>query len=305
MAPPSHHPESAAKSTAGMANIRELIDEWLLRVLPEPGTPPSRLHVAMREAVFPGGKRARPLLTCLIAANYGRLEDEMVGRMAAAVELVHCASLVHDDLPAFDNADERRGKPSCHAMFGEATGILVGDALLTLAFETLARASLQRAETAIKSIRLLAAATGSRSGIIGGQGLELQTNVDVDAYHAQKTSALFRAAAGGGALAAGHEEHVGRWERFGELIGHALQLRDDLDDCLSTAELLGKPTGQDAANNRPNAVIQHGVAEAERKLDRTVEEGLDLLEGGAASPSLRDLLLVVSGRRRLAEVALF
>src|SRR5205823_899715 len=133
------------------------------------------------------------------------------GRMAAAVELVHCASLVHDDLPAFDNAETRRGLPSCHAAFGEPTAILVGDGLLTLAFEALVTAPLEKAVTAMRMSRLLADAAGSRRGIIGGQGLELQTNPDLDAYHSLKTSSLFRAAAAGGALAAGHEDDVPRW----------------------------------------------------------------------------------------------
>jgi geranylgeranyl diphosphate synthase type II len=215
------------------------------------------------------------------------------------VELVHCASLVHDDLPAFDNAAERRGKPSCHAMFGEPTGILVGDALLTLAFETLAGGPLESAERSVRMIRLLADATGSRSGIIGGQGLELQTSVDLDAYHNQKTAALFRAAAAGGAIAVGRYDEAARWERFGMLCGRALQLRDDLDDCVANAELLGKPTGQDALYGRPNAVDRFGVETVQRILDQTVEEATALL----GLPSDENAALVklverVAGRQR-------
>jgi geranylgeranyl diphosphate synthase type II len=182
-------------------------------------------------------------------------------------------------------------------MFGEPTAILVGDALLTLAFESLAGAPATEAQTALRMVGLLAQATGSRGGIIGGQGLELQTNVDVNTYHAQKTSALFRAAAGGGALAADRHDEFPRWARFGELIGRALQLRDDLDDCLSTAERIGKPVGQDAANGRPNAVERFGADEVGRVLDETVREALSLL--GPATPSsgaLRDLVGLISGR---------
>jgi geranylgeranyl diphosphate synthase type II len=287
-----------SRSALEQPRARRLLSQvewWLDRVLPVPGSPPARLHVAMREAVFPGGKRARPALVCLVADSYGAGERELTGRMAAAVELVHCASLVHDDLPAFDDAAERRGKPSCHAMFGEPTGILVGDALLTLAFEALAGAPLGEARTAVLLTRLLAEATGSKAGIIGGQGLELQTNVDLDAYHSQKTSALFRAAAAGGALAAGREGEVPRWSRFGELIGRALQLRDDLDDCIGAAAELGKPVGQDAANGRPNAVDHFGVDEVRRILDETVDEALVLLGGKRGEP-LADLVRLVAGR---------
>ncbi|MSP60831.1 MAG: polyprenyl synthetase family protein [Myxococcales bacterium] len=286
------------------ARTLALIEEWLDRTLPHPGSPPSRLHLAMREAVFPGGKRARPALVCMVAELHGAGGAELAGRMAAAVELVHCASLVHDDLPAFDNAEERRGKPSCHAMFGEATGILVGDALLTLAFEVLASSPLVEAERAMRLTRLLADATGSRSGIIGGQGLELQTNVDLDAYHMQKTSALFRAAAGGGALAAGADADLARWLRFGELIGRALQLADDLDDCLSSAEVCGKPVGQDALFDRPNAALRFGVDEVRRTLGQTVTEAVGLLgTPSLATEPLRALVHLISARHLAAATA--
>src|SRR6185503_502639 len=130
------------------------VEEWLLRVLPTRDAPPCRLHGAMHDAVFPGGRRARPLLCRLIGDHYGAGDDEMVGRMAAAVELVHCASLVQDDLPCFDNADMRRGQPACHVVYGDATAILVGDALLTLAFEPLANAPARRAPVAFRLMGL-------------------------------------------------------------------------------------------------------------------------------------------------------
>lgn len=297
--PTQRHPRPRPTPDQIEARLLNFVEEWLDRLLPVPGMPPARLHVAMRDAVVPGGKRARPLLSCLVAERCGDGGSELTGRMAAAVELVHCASLVHDDLPAFDDAAERRGRPSCHALFGEPTGILVGDALLTLAFEALGGAPLAQAERALRLIRLLADATGSRSGIIGGQGLELQTNVDVDAYHQQKTSALFRAAAAGGALAAGADDAaVAHWGRFGELCGRALQLRDDLDDCLATAEEIGKPIGQDAANGRPNAVDRFGVDEVRRVLDEVVAEARALVGDGDDAAALHALVDRVAGRRR-------
>jgi geranylgeranyl diphosphate synthase type II len=278
---------------------RAFIDAWLDRVLPAVGNPPTRLHFAMRESVLVGGKRTRPLLVMLVAESYpdGPRHPELVGRMAAAVELIHCASLVHDDLPAFDDADTRRGRPSCHAAFGEPTAILVGDALLTLAFETIASAPVEHAARAMKMARLLAEATGSRAGIIGGQGLELQTNVDIVAYHSQKTSSLFRAAAAGGAIASGHDDDVLRWSRFGELLGHALQLRDDLDDCVCSESDIGKPAGQDAMLGRPNAVESSSVDEVKDRLTEMVSEASALLgDPSDSTGTLRSLIALVAGR---------
>src|SRR3954469_6246640 len=138
-----------------IGQAQAFVEEWLLRGLPTRDAPPARLHGAMHDAVFPGGRRARPMLCRLIADRYGGGDDELVGRMAAAVELVHCASLVQDDLPCFDDAATRRGQPSCHVVHGEATAILTGDALLTLAFEMLANAPVRRAQMAFRLMGLL------------------------------------------------------------------------------------------------------------------------------------------------------
>ena len=189
----------------------------------------------------------------------------MVGRLAAAIELVHCASLVQDDLPCFDDADTRRGPPACHVVYGQATAILVGDALLTLAFETLANAPARRAPVAFRLMGLLTAAAGSSHGVIGGQALELEPHpVELEIYHRHKTAALFRAAAAGGAICCGVEADVSRWARIGELIGCALQLRDDMEDVERQSDDIGKPTGRDAALGRPNAALRFGVEGARR-----------------------------------------
>jgi geranylgeranyl diphosphate synthase type II len=262
-----------------LGQAQAFVEEWLLRALPSRDAPPTRLHGAMHDAVFPGGRRARPLLCRLIADRYGQGDDEMVGRMAAAVELVHCGSLVQDDLPCFDNAATRRGLPACHAVHGEATAILVGDALLTLAFETLANAPVRRAAVAFRLMGVLTAATGSSNGIIGGQALELEPlPVDLGHYHQQKTAALFRAAAAGAAICCGAEADVSRWARIGELMGCALQLRDDLDDVESTEAATGKPTGRDAALGRPNAALQSGPENA-RAMRAAIIEGVSELLG--------------------------
>jgi geranylgeranyl diphosphate synthase type II len=246
----------------------------------------------MHDAVFPGGRRARPLLCRLIAERYGHADDEMVGRMAAAVELVHCASLVQDDLPCFDDANTRRGLPSCHTVYGEATAILVGDALLTLAFETLASSPARRGQTAFRLMGVLTSATGSSNGIIGGQGLELEPHqVDVGHYHRQKTAALFRAAAAGAAICCGADADVSRWARLGELMGCALQLRDDLDDVEGASDQMGKPTGRDQALGRPNAALASGIENA-RAMRAAIIESVSELVGPATAENDALRLLV-------------
>lgn len=232
----------------------------------------------MHDAVFPGGRRARPLLCRLVADRYGQGDDEMVGRLAAAIELLHCASLVQDDLPCFDDAKTRRGLSACHVVYGEATAILVGDALLALAFETLANAPARRAQMAFRLMGLLTAAAGSTHGIIGGQALELEPHpVELDIYHRHKTAALFRAAAAGGAICGGAEADVPRWARVGELIGCALQLRDDLDDVGASASGLGKPVGRDAALGRPNAALREGIEGAQARRTEIIAAVRELL----------------------------
>ncbi|MDB4965112.1 MAG: geranylgeranyl pyrophosphate synthase [Myxococcales bacterium] len=261
-----------------VVQAQAFVEEWLLRLLPTRDAPPARLHGAMHDAVFPGGRRARPLLCRLVADSYGGGDDEMVGRLAAAIELVHCASLVQDDLPCFDDAATRRGQPACHVVYGEATAILVGDALLTLAFETLANAPVRRAPVAFRLMGLLTAAAGSSHGVIGGQALELEPHpVELEIYHRHKTAALFRAAAAGGAICCGAESDVSRWSRIGELIGCALQLRDDMEDVGGNAADLGKPAGRDAALGRPNAALQVGMDGCQHKRAEVIDAVRELL----------------------------
>jgi geranylgeranyl diphosphate synthase type II len=261
-----------------LVKAHAFVEEWLHRALPTRDAPPARLHGAMHDAVFPGGRRARPLLCRLVADSYGGGDDEMVGRLGAAIELVHCASLSQDDLPCFDDAATRRGLPACHVVYGEATAILVGDALLTLAFETLSSAPPSRASEAFRLIGLLTAAAGSSHGVIGGQALELEPHpVELEIYHRHKTAALFRAAAAGGAIICGAESDVPRWARIGELIGCALQLRDDMDDVGAAAAELGKPAGRDALLGRPNAALQVGLDGCQQKRAEVIAAVRELL----------------------------
>ena len=261
-----------------LARAQSFVEEWLMRALPTRDAPPARLHGAMHDAVFPGGRRARPLLCRLVADSYGGGDDEMVGRLAASLELVHCASLVQDDLPCFDDAGTRRGLPACHVVYGPATAILVGDALLALAFETMANAPARRAPVAFRLMGLLTAAAGSSHGVIGGQALELEPHpVELEIYHRHKTAALFRAAAAGGAICCGVEADVSRWARIGELIGCALQLRDDIDDVGAVATDIGKPVGRDAALGRPNAALNYGLDGCQHKRAEVIAAVRELL----------------------------
>lgn len=212
---------------------------------------PARLREALEYAVFPGGARIRPAV-CLAVAEAcrpSRPPSTLAYAAAAAVELLHCASLAHDDLPCFDDAALRRGRPSVHRAFGEATAVLVGDALIVAAFASLASASAPAA-----AIAVLAKAAGACGGLVSGQAFELEPEggADVTRYHEAKTGALFEAAARLGALASGAD--AARFAPFGRSLGRFYQVADDVADRYATASLLGKPVGQDAANGRPTAI---------------------------------------------------
>lgn len=225
---------------------------------------PPRLREAIGYAVFPGGGRLRPSLCLAVAAACGDANPERAEAAAAAVELVHCASLVHDDLPCFDAAALRRGRATVHVRFGEPTAVLVGDALLVVAFETLARAS------AVAELALLTTSTGPARGIIAGQAWENERAIPVDEYHRAKTAALFDAAAGMGAMSA--EADPRPWRAFGELVGRAYQAADDVADATATELSIGKTTGRDAILDRPSAVRTYGVENARKRVLSLLEE---------------------------------
>jgi geranylgeranyl diphosphate synthase type II len=190
---------------------------------------------------------------------------------AAALELIHCASLVHDDMPCFDDANMRRGKPTVHLAYSEPLALLTGDSLIVLAFDLLAR---QDADRALPLIRHLATRTGMPHGICAGQGWESEGQIDLSAYHRAKTGALFIGATQMGAIAAGQDPEP--WEELGARIGEAFQVADDLRDALFDAEELGKPVGQDTIHSRPNAVTELGVDGAVLRLK-------DILGGAISS----------------------
>ncbi|MEM6594312.1 MAG: polyprenyl synthetase family protein [Pseudomonadota bacterium] len=235
---------------------------------------PAKLASALHYTVTPGGARIRPTILMSVAMACGDDRPEVANAAAAALELIHCASLVHDDLPCFDDADTRRGKPAVHRAFGEPLAVLTGDSLIIMAFEVLARAALHDPMRAIGLINVLAKRTGMPNGICAGQGWESEDDIDLSAYHRAKTGALFIAATQMGAIASGQDPD--QWEELGARIGEAFQVADDLRDALYDEETLGKPVGQDDAHGRPNAVSELGV-------DGAIQRMRDILGGAIAS----------------------
>ncbi|NNF23631.1 MAG: polyprenyl synthetase family protein [Rhodobacteraceae bacterium] len=238
------------------------------------GSVPAKLASALDYAVTPGGARIRPTILMNVALACGDDAPQMADTAAAALELIHCASLVHDDMPCFDDAEIRRGKRSVHRAYSEPLALLTGDSLIVMAFDILARAGHSDPARALGLIRILSARTGMPGGICAGQGWESETSVDLSAYHQAKTGALFIAATQMGALAAGQDPEP--WEELGARIGEAFQVADDLRDALYDEATLGKPAGQDDLHARPNAVTLLGV-------DGAVERLKNILAGAIAS----------------------
>ncbi|GJD35843.1 polyprenyl synthetase family protein [Methylobacterium aerolatum] len=236
-----------------------------------PGAPPL-LAEAIRYAVFPGGHRIRPRLCLSIARACGEDDPALADAAAAAIELLHCASLVHDDLPCFDDAPTRRQKPAVHIAYGAPIAVLTGDALIVLAFETLARGTRRYPARLARLVGLLAKSAGSPSGITAGQAWESEAHVDLSAYQQAKTGALFAAATVMGAAAAGADAEP--WRHLGEALGEAYQVADDLRDVACRQEEIGKPAGRDATLGRPNAAALLGTGGALDRLARLTREAI-------------------------------
>ncbi len=281
--------ERALNAAVGRAEVR--------------GCPP-RLAEAMCYAVFPRGARIRPRLCLSVAAACGDDNPALAEAAAAAIELLHCASLVHDDLPCFDDAAIRRGKPSVHRAFGEPLAVLAGDALIVLAFQILAPAALATPQRLPGVLATVGDSVGVPFGICAGQAWECESAVDLSEYQRQKTGALFAAASMAGAAAAGAEH--GPWRDLGALLGEAYQVADDLRDAVSAPEEIGKPVGQDAAHGRPSAVLSLGLDGAVRRLETLTGAAAASIPDCPGGADLRKLLLLEAGRllpRQLASAA--
>lgn len=274
------------------------IEAALKRALRAPGseTTPPTLAGAMVAAVFGGGGRLRPMLTLAVAEACGDPLPRLSEAAAAAVELLHCASLVHDDLPCFDDADVRRGRPSVHRAFGEPAAVLTGDALVVLAFEQLARVRRVPASRVLAVMQVVAGGAGHAGGIISGQGWELEPSVELHRYHGAKTGALFEAAASAGALSAGADPAP--WRRVGGLLGEAYQVADDLADALGDPRSAGKPAGQDARFARPSAVQALGLEGAYDRLDALEQRALDAIPPVVGRLAVQTLVVGALARLR-------
>jgi farnesyl diphosphate synthase len=259
-------------------------DHALAQALPNDSQPPIELHRAMRYAVLGGGKRLRPLLVyaagIALGANLAALDAA-----ACAVEFIHAYSLVHDDLPAMDDDALRRGRPTCHIVFGEAMAILAGDALQALAFEILAVGSTDDAGTRLRMLQVLGRACGAE-GMAGGQAFDLaavgkKLGLDeLERMHDYKTGALIRASVMLGALASGHRDTatLDALDRYGRAVGLAFQVRDDILDVEGDAAVIGKTQGKDAAADKPTFVSIIGMDASRRRLDELVAQSLTAVE---------------------------
>jgi geranylgeranyl diphosphate synthase type II len=262
---------------AYLAEQVHIVDQTLDKWVPAESTDPASIHKAMRYSLFAGGKRIRPILA-IAAARAVSDSPDGIENAAATLELIHTYSLIHDDLPALDNDDLRRGRPTCHIVFGDAMAILAGDSLLTLAFEVLGRLPLIDAERKIRLVEELARASGTVGGMIGGQVNDIEgekkipTAFLLESIHRAKTGALLRASLRMGAIYAGAtSEEFAALSEFGERVGLAFQIIDDVLDVEESSEKLGKTAGKDAAQHKVTFPAVYGL---ERSRTMAEEERL-------------------------------
>ena len=263
---------------------RQAADAALERLLPLAQQHPTSIHQAMRHSVFAGGKRLRPILCMEAGRMVAGTLPAGIEDVGAALEMLHTYSLIHDDLPALDNDDLRRGRPTCHKAFGEATAILAGDALQTQAYEVLAQIRCP-ADARVAIIREVAHATGTIDGMIGGQVVDLEAEhkkpdlTTLEYIHRSKTAALLTASVVSGGLYAGAtEEQITRLRAFGQGVGLAFQIVDDVLDVTQTSEQLGKTAGKDTAAEKATYPALFGIEESVRKADALVDAACTQLD---------------------------
>ena len=277
-------------------HVQERIEQALSAALASaeaPGCPP-RLAEAMRHAVFPGGARIRPQLCLAVAKACGDRHPRLADAAAAAIELLHCASLVHDDLPCFDDAATRRGVPSVHAAYGERLAVLAGDALIVLSFQSLAVAAVGTPQLLVPLLVAIGRRVGMPLGIVAGQAWECEPAVSLAAYQRQKTGSLFAACTEAGALAAGADPAA--WRAFGLSLGEAYQVADDVRDVVATTESMGKAPGRDQALHRPSSAAELGLSGAIAHFDRLLARAIQDIPRCEGADALRQLVRAESER---------
>jgi geranylgeranyl diphosphate synthase type II len=288
-----------------LAQKREEVDQFLERVMPSATTPPTTLHESMRYSVFAGGKRIRPILAIATAEAVGEAPKAILP-VACSLELIHTYSLIHDDLPAMDDDDFRRGKPTNHKVYGEAVAILAGDALLTLAFELCSRAELTDGLDPLRQVQIireLACGAGT-FGMVGGQVLDIQAeNKDIDLatlqnIHKHKTGMLIRAAVRMGAITAGATPgQLESLTRYAEDVGLAFQIADDVLNVTGSREELGKDAKTDAKRGKKTYPVFYGVEGAKRMAEACVQRAIEQLSSfDAKAEPLRELARYITAR---------
>jgi geranylgeranyl diphosphate synthase, type II len=266
-----------------LTQARKIIDSELDRFLPAESTSPTNIHAAIRWSVFAGGKRFRPALLLAVGETFGASRESLIAT-ACALEMIHTYSLVHDDLPSMDNDDLRRGRPTCHVRFGEATAILAGDALLTLAFKTVAEDDKLSATTRALLVSEIARAAGTPEGMVAGQAYDLEAESrsvgaeELETIHRLKTAALITAAARCGAIIA--DASTAAREAVTEYAGQLgllFQITDDLLDVTATAEIIGKTPGKDARARKATYPAMHGIEATRNYLANTHAAAVEAL----------------------------
>jgi geranylgeranyl diphosphate synthase, type II len=286
---------------------RLAVDAALERLLPAETTEPVSIHTAMRYSVFAGGKRIRPILSLVAARIFepdAKPEASHAMHAACAIEFIHTYSLIHDDLPALDNDDLRRGKPTCHKKFGEATAILAGDGLLTLAFQIIGESSTS-AERTLAILQEVSSAAGTVKGMVGGQVADLESAgkrvapQTLEYIHRSKTAALIRASVSTGAISAGAGiSDVARLRSFGETIGWAFQVTDDILDVEESSAALGKTAGKDIAQQKATYPAVFGVAQSHEIAAKLANDAIAQLDSfGERASRLRALAEFLVQRR--------
>ena len=284
---------------------RTAADHALERLIPAETQHPVSIHKAMRHSVFAGGKRLRPILCMEAGRMVADSLPDGIDELGAALEMLHTYSLIHDDLPALDNDDLRRGRPTCHVVFGEAIAILAGDALQTQAYEVLARLRCP-AEARVRIVEEIAHGTGTIDGMIGGQVVDLEAEHSrpdpkmLEYIHRAKTAALITASlVSGGLYAGGNDDEINGLRSFGQQTGLAFQIIDDVLDITQTSEQLGKTAGKDTAAEKATYPALFGIDESLKKADSLIRSAfLELAVFGARAETLKDLARYLVERKK-------